>query len=173
MATNDWKSVLAKLDVTGGSVNPVTAKEIAQFEAETKFLLPKSYCGYCTTIGPGILVTPDSYKISVPGAKSEHYNLLTFNDVMKVVEGKPSIIRELFARSWLFAVDIGNGLYFWDPLEITRPGDNEYAIYIMYEDYKLDRLADTFWGFVTKICLVSGPPGYVQSENELTFEPRE
>jgi hypothetical protein len=34
MATNDWKSVLAKLDVVGGSVNPVTAKEIAQFEAE-------------------------------------------------------------------------------------------------------------------------------------------
>jgi hypothetical protein len=43
----------------------------------------------------------------------------------------------------------------------------------MYEDYEIDRLADTFWDFVNSICLATCSPAYVKGEIELTFEPHE
>lgn len=171
MSANSWKRVLSKLEIAGGRVNPITTKEISQFEASTGFLLPKGYHEYCVTIGPGRLVSPTNYCICAPGAKQDEYNLVKFNQAMKVIEGVPLEITDQYSRGWLFAVDIGNRLYFWDPQEVTQPDSREYAIYVL-EDYEtLTRLSDTFWDFINNICLSDTRPDGSKREIELVFEP--
>jgi hypothetical protein len=171
MAKYDWRSLRSKLQLERGDFVPANEPDMAQFEASTGFLLPKSYRDYCTTIGPGSLTSPVNYKIRVPGSKSQLYDLLSFHNEIRTYPTNYLKNQEQFKRAWFFARDIGNGIYLWDPIEVTRRAENEYAIYIIYEGNEVDRLADTFADFIDNICLTSAPPAYEQDEVELTFNP--
>jgi hypothetical protein len=59
-------------------------------------------------------------------------------------------------------------VYFWDPKDCTNAHDFEYGVYVLYRDWGIARLADTFRDFITDICLNKGIPAY---ENRTLIEP--
>jgi hypothetical protein len=55
----------------------------------------------------------------------------------------------------IFASDGTGAIFFWDPVEVTTHQLHEYAIYVVWRDWTLERLCNTFWEFVN-ICLHRG-----------------
>jgi len=120
-----------------------------------------------------MLVRPRSLTVAALTEQTKEFDLSNFNEEMKTFDRRPLKDPDQFERACFFASDIGNGVYFWDPTLPTHTDENEYAIFVMYEDYEIHGLADTFWDFINEICLKPCPPAYLRGEIELTFEPHE
>jgi hypothetical protein len=175
MKEHDWTSVLSRFDIyEGGKLKPVEASALSAFERSNSFLLPTSYRGYCQTFGPGFLTRPCNYCICVPLAKSKRFNIDFLNQMVKSQENNYAADVDQINRSIFFATDIGTSEFFWDPTDITDKKDSEYGVYVLYRDYKVERLSDSFWGFINEICLGTGVPAYDNSTPiDFTFEPGE
>jgi hypothetical protein len=62
---------------------------------------------------------------------------------------------EQHKRGIFFCVDILRSYHFLDPAEMTNKTGHEYAVYTLFDDYKVQRTAANYWEFVTDCCLGS------------------
>lgn len=175
MAIKEWKSILAKLEIEGGAPNPVNKLVLVKYENEAGLVLPKSYKEYCQTFGPGHIAPPWNYRIHTPQASSPGFNIDVLNkSVKRMVLAASAPDPKQFNRAVYFASDSATSDFFWDPEDVTSKRDGECGIYVMYRDLRVERLCDTFWTFITDICLGAGVPSYDNSEGvELVFAPGE
>lgn len=179
MKTSAWKTLLAKFEIRRGSVSPVQQSELKRYEKKTGFRLPQSYQGYCQVFGPGYLTMPSYYCICVPNAEAEEFNLDVLNTNNKPMVERPDspVIRyvsdmEQLRRAVFFATDIGTSRFFWDPNDVGNEKDHEYGIYVLYRNYKVERLATTFWSFINDVCLGTGLPAEDNTGGiDLVFSP--
>src|SRR5262245_7342480 len=105
MSVKDWQALLSGMQVEG-TVKPVRAGVIRQFEKDIGFRLPKSYCDYCKVFGAGFLSRPYHYTIAVPGAKYERFSLgfrckLYPGDIPGIQEDTAE--GQQLKRGWFFA----------------------------------------------------------------------
>ena len=176
MANNMWSEVLQSLSMISGELRPVSESDLDQFETETGFKLPKSYRDFCTLLGPGILAHPGNYRIVAPKSNGgEMEELRRFNRFAHACNQECEFYcqnAEQVKRALFFGTDIGTSWFFWDPGETANAKDNEHSIFVLYRDYDVERLANSFWDFVNDICLKSGLPGYAKvGRITKTFEP--
>jgi hypothetical protein len=174
MGTKEWKSILARLEIEQGAVNPVKKSVLSKYEKEAGLILPKSYKAYCQTFGPGELAPPWTYRIHTPHALSTAFNIDILNQKVKgmTFANLSALDMVRFKRVMYFATDMATSDFFWDPEDVTDKRDNECGIYVMYRNWRVERLCDTFWAFINDICLGTGVPGYDNSEGvELVFSP--
>lgn len=165
-----WESLFATFEIEGPISYPRYAKnEIERYEKEIGFSLPNSYKDFCSTFGPGELVPSLQYSIAAPGLETlesffeiRHLNGFVKGNMPKVDEypGPPDLSGHAqLSRAIFFGSDISLHYYFWDPEEITSKADQEYAIYVVQRSYSIVRLADTFFEFVSRVCLATGAIG--------------
>lgn len=132
---------------------PLPLESLNALENRTGFRLPRSYREFCRVFGGGEL--SDCYQILIPDAPHETYDIekrnLLFHDSREYNAYSPD--PEQYERGYIFAQDIGRGIYFWDPQEITDDRRNEYGIYGVFEGWETKRLADTFGEFIIDLCL--------------------
>jgi SMI1 / KNR4 family (SUKH-1) len=159
MTKQEWLTLLRRLQVqtqrgaTWSKVTPVTGKALDAYEKARGLKLPDSYRTYCTVFGGGTIGS--HFTITVPGSKkAEMWSLQVFDEYFHDEENETrSRNPEQHRRAIYFASDIATSCYFFDPGEITDQAHNEYAVYKIFRDYELQRIADNFWLFVTEFCL--------------------
>lgn len=179
MTTTKWKALLGKFEIRGGSVNPLQLSKLNQYERAKGAKLPKSYRSYVQVFGPGYLTLPCYYCVCIPDAEAEEFNLEVLNSNVRPLIERPDSPAIQFVsdmnqlkRAIFFATDIGTSRYFWDPEDIEDDATHEYGIYVMYRNYKVERLAASFWSFVNDVCLGTGVPGYDNAGGiDLVFSP--
>jgi hypothetical protein len=172
MKADSWDEILASLKVTG-TINPPSEADLAEYETEQKFKLPASYRGYCEVFGPGEL--GNWYVLATPGYTGKHTNKYNLADKTRFFrEGldweEYSTDPEQFSRAIIFGSDGSGTIYFWDPTEITATKKREYAIYVMFRNWKVKRVCDTFWQFI-QICLQQGDKVLYDDPPDLVFRP--
>jgi len=167
VTTKDWKAVLGKFEIRGGNVSPLKPSKLNRYERTTGVKLPKSYRSYAQVFGPGYLTMPFYFCMCVPDAEAEEFDLEVLNENLKPLAERPDSPAIQFGcdmdqlkRAIFFATDIGTSRYFWDTRDTGKNADNEYGVYVIYRNYKIERLASTFWSFVNDVCIGSGVPGY-------------
>jgi hypothetical protein len=157
MSVRRWQKVLAGLKVLR-KVTPVPEAQLDAFEERTGLRLPKSYRSYCSVFGPGRLA--DWYDIAAPGFVAKPASLTTYCDLeaenQSLHDGlewqEYSSAPEQYERGLIFAYDETGAVFFWDPAEVTSKAGHEYAIYVTFRNWSLQRLCDRFDGFID-ICL--------------------
>ncbi|WP_020470014.1 hypothetical protein [Zavarzinella formosa] len=169
---SDWVSLLAKFEIQGGSVNPVQRKILAQYQKNTGFMLPKSYCDYCQVFGPGFLTLPYCFRVCVPTASSAAFDIDILNKNKKGMPEDYVSDVDQFRRAVFFASDIGTSHFFWDPHEVIDSKNHEYGIFVIYRSWEVKRISEDFSSLIHDICHGSGVPGYENAEGvDLVFEP--
>jgi hypothetical protein len=178
------KKLLRTLRVEG-RLSPVSDRQLATFESLNKIKLPASYRTFCKVFGPGCLRGRIEVHIAVPGLKlSEDRN--TGELVKESVEvlnkeiwstrfidldeycPNPNLVR----KGLFFGRDIYTHHYFWNKSEVTDKQNNELGVYVIYREWAIHRLADSFESFIFNICLDKGIPNHSPlDEDPPTFEP--
>jgi len=154
MKGTHWQELLGLLKVSG-KIRASHERELNTNEKAQGYHLPASYRSYCLVFGPGILA--DWYTIAVPGYDGRYkteFDLTAKTDMYRkfVETNQYSPDPDQFSRAMVFGNDSAGALYYWDPLEITDPSMKECAVYALFRDFTLERLSDTFSGFLD-ICL--------------------
>lgn len=179
MTERHWKALLHSMTLVpgGAKLNTVSVKSLDTFEDSRGLKLPNSYRSYCSIFGFGQIA--EAVNIAVPGkpslASPFPFSLEVLNetahDDLEYEEYSPS--PEQHRRGLFVAYDIFRSYHFFDPTEITDPDNNEYAVYTRFDSWKVQRMADNFWLFVTECCL--GPKHTLlygeSSIVEKVFEP--
>jgi hypothetical protein len=179
-----WKKLLDIVQVQG-QLDPVSEKQLAAFEAANKIKLPRSYREFCKVFGPGDLQCRIWIHLTTPGRDTSAgrtveglWNVST--EVLNREIWSTSLFEvdeycsqpELVRKGLFFARDIYTHLYFWKKDEITSKSMNELAVYVIYREWDIYRLADSFESFIFDICLDKGIPN--QGKPDLdppVFEP--
>lgn len=174
-----WDRLLKVVKVTGRP-EPLSEVQLTAFEAENKVNLPHSYREFCKVLGPGSLRGRIWVHISAPGVKVASEQSVA--DQMKVnidVLNKEVWTRDFFEldeycsnpalvrQGLLFGRDIYTHNYFWSKTEITDKRRNEMAVYVIYREMQIHRLADSFESFIYDICLDKGIP----DQGKLDYDP--
>jgi hypothetical protein len=175
-----WETLFSCFQVTGPITYPLYAKrELERYEQEVNRRLPRSYREFCFVFGPGQIVFPFQFNIAAPGPEtwrslSECRYLNDFAGGSAAADSDdPQDISRL-SRALYFGSDISLHFYFWDTGEITSAQEGEFAIYVLQRLGDIHRLADTYFDFITKTCLVDGTPGDdPTTERRRNFEPAE
>jgi hypothetical protein len=157
MNKREWKKLLAtlKVDTRLGEISPVAPEVLDDFERQRKLRLPRGYRTYCEVFEAGEL--SEQFKIAVPGYKGpgKPYALEYLEKMAHTgldhEEYSPN--PEQHDRSLFFCIDILGSYHFFDPAEVTDTRRNEYAVYTLYSDFSVKRMAENFWLFVTECCL--------------------
>jgi hypothetical protein len=163
-----WNSLLSTIQIDGPIVYPPYAdRELVRYEKEIGHMLPKSYCDFCRTFGPGKLAIPFNYNIAAPGPTTwqsfsdiRHLNKFAKDcepEIDEFNQDDPDIL--LASRAIYFCSDIDIDLYFWDTGDVTLPHDGEFAVYVKRRLNKAERLADTFFDFIINTCFITGASG--------------
>jgi hypothetical protein len=173
MNLNDpWKRLLERVRIDG-QLDPVSDAQLDAFEIANKIKLPHSYREFCKTFGPGSLhgriwihiATPTrstsrkhaigrSAKVNIDVLNKEVWS--TFLIDLDEYCDNPGLIR----NGLFFGRDIYTHHYFWNKAESTDRKTNEMAIYVIYREMKIHRLADSFESFIYDICLDRGIPNH-------------
>lgn len=153
MKMNDWKSLLSKFEIREGSIEPVQPRTLARYEKAKGLVLPKSYKEYCKTFGPGTFVTASDRQFCTPAAASPWFNLDVLNQKIQSMANVDEYAGDpkQFRRALYFGSDISTAFYFWDPQDVTDSKQNEFGVYVLYRDWSVTRLADTFWDLIYNI----------------------
>jgi hypothetical protein len=156
MTKTRWQKLLHDLTIDSGmgKLTPVRVKALDTFERKRRVKLPRSYRTYCEVFGAGEFGR--EFQIAVPRRKG----LLTAYSLDELDVGAHNIDYHEYAkdpaeyeRGIVFATDIANSYHFFDPSEVTDRNHHEYAVYTLFRDYKVQRMAENFWEFVTDCCL--------------------
>jgi hypothetical protein len=159
MAKKAWQQLLSSIDVdtSYGTLSPVSSKRLDAFEEKHGIKLPRSYRTYCEVFGPGEFAR--RFKVAVPGYKGKAKTFLLEDLNKRAHEGLEyehySKDPEQHMRGVFYCIDIVRSYHFFDPMEVTDPRRNEYAVYTLCDDFKVRRTADNFWDFVTEFVLGS------------------
>lgn len=136
-----------------------TTHDLDRFEDESGVKLPHSYREFAQRFGAGELA--GYYRLSVPVAVANKYNLSQFN---AETHGAPedamweySAPAEVISRIIFFADTIGGESYAWDPKEIRDTATNEYAIYHFPRAWKYREVAGSFNDFLENVALKQEP----------------
>ncbi|WP_171468895.1 SMI1/KNR4 family protein [Frigoriglobus tundricola] len=166
---------LAKIE---GQLRPVAEGQLDKFEIRRNIKLPQSYRWFCKKFGPGSIrgqiwiniTAPEDPPASAtprPGghgieALNEDIWSTVFLDV-DVYCPDPKLIR----NGLFFGSDIYTHHYFWNTNEVTDRANNELAVYVVFREWKVYRLADSFESFIYDICLGKGIPDH----GKLDYDP--
>jgi hypothetical protein len=171
-----WKDLLARTKVDG-QLKPVTEKELKAFEKSMAIALPESYRDFCKVFGPGHLSAQVSIHLTAPGGAqsssldvgpSRKQNIEVLNQeiwttsLMDVDEYCAT--PELPQNGLFFACDTYTHNYFWHKADPTDKRKNEMAIYVIFREFTIHRLADTFESFIFDVCLDRGLPDHGKLE---------
>jgi len=168
-AVSDWQTFLSRFEIERGELSPVPRTRLTQYEEQTGFTLPRSYCEFCETFGPGELRCMTDCEVHVPSAEMRHFNLERLNTVMRTERPTSGIADlEQYSRAVFFGSNMYTDSFFWDPHDVTDRAANEYGVYVLHRDQTVERLADSFWAFVTDYCIRDGEPGV---DFEYRFDP--
>jgi hypothetical protein len=149
-----WRELLKTLKVEG-KLHPTSVAALDAYESETGFRLPASYRSFCQVVGPGDV--GDWFNIAVPGFAGKYKDQYDLSAKTALYHERRdweeySSEPKQFARAIIFGDDCTGALFFWDPAEVTMRGKREYAIYVVWRGWSLERVCDSFWEFVN-ICL--------------------
>jgi hypothetical protein len=152
-----WRELLGTLTVQG-HLAPVTEQQLDVYDVEAGVRLPASYRGFCGVFGPGVL--GDWYEFAAPGYTGKNawqFDLATMNADRRASLEWEEYAQDVeqFRRAIVFGGDQTAAMFLWDSAEITRPDENELAIYAIWRNWETERVCDTFWDFVM-MCLHKG-----------------
>jgi hypothetical protein len=158
MTKKNWQELLKRLEIDTalGSLQPVDPKDLDSFEAKRGVKLPRSYRKYCEVFGAGEFGR--QFKIAVPGYQGPAAEVFSLDELNQMaIEGQEYDVyskdAEQHKRGIFFCLDILGSFHFFDPAEVTDRVRHEYAIYTVFRDFELKRIADNFWEFITAVCL--------------------
>ncbi len=151
-----WRTLLKSIEIdpSGGEVTPVEPSTIDDFEERWGGKLPKSYRTYCEVFGAGTF--GDSFNIAIPGyrGKAATFSLDRLNKSARNRDhAEYANDVEQYDRGIYFCWDLITSIYFFDPDDVVGDVKHEYAVYLVYRDWEVVRVADNFWEFVTEVCI--------------------
>lgn len=155
----EWKRLLGRIPKTSYyPIRPVKAAAFTAFEDKHGIKLPQSYREYCSVFGAGRLDGANT--IAVPGYGGGGQDDLAAHDrrfhkfFTKFIP-QSSIDLNAIKPLLFFASDERRNVYGWHTTEVTRRQSNEMAIYVVLEDLRVVRLADTFRELVRFVMMGS------------------
>jgi hypothetical protein len=152
-----WSALLSTMTVEG-TLFPSTADQLDGFEQEAGVRLPASYRAFCRVFGPGSL--GDWYEFAAPGYagyRPHRWNLAAKNADVRAAREWEEYAEDVaqFRRAVIFGGDQATGTFLFDPLAVTVPDANEYAVFAVWRDWTTEWVCDTFGEFIA-ICLHRG-----------------
>jgi hypothetical protein len=159
----NWQKLLDRLEVLSpsgrrsrsGQLSPVASADLDHFELSRGLKLPQSYRMYCELFGPGEFA--EEVRIAVPAYRGRAMAFSLEHIDKAAHEGMDfeeySRNPDQHKRALFFATGIARSYHFFDPEDVTHGKSNEYAVYTLFKNFKLQRTADDFWLFVAQCCL--------------------
>jgi hypothetical protein len=165
MPDGGWRGFVKTLafDVERGRtpVPKPTRKELDAYEKETGFTLPKGYRAFVLAVGPGKFVR--TFNVTSPGypKRKRDVSIEELNELYRETQ-TPNDLNEYSndperaLRLRVFADSERGSFFGWDPKDVTDPDGHEYGVYELDRRYHVNRVADTFRGFVEDYILGDG-----------------
>jgi hypothetical protein len=158
----------------GPTLPKPTVDNLDLFEAETGFRLPRSYREYILVFGPGKLLT--DWDIAAPGYGESLWDLSVMHENMRPDEqwiGHHPVEHHDRIRRCRYFCSKYKDTFGWDPAEVCDHSAQEYAIYCILADGRVERVVDSFRAFVEEAALsMLTLPGWDEEElgTPLMFE---
>lgn len=146
---------------------------IRELEQKAGVRLPKSYCEFMKGFGPGVL--GNVFEISAPGyGRGELFDLWSLSRSVHETKTEADAYSPDPAqhdRFLFFARDVAVVFYAWDPNEVTNSDGSEFAIYAQFRDWEVQRLASSFFEFITEVAVGPRHAELYEDPPKLTFVP--